>query len=76
VWAPPGRVRLPGLAPDATYRVAPLPPGDRVEGPGANVVPPWWAAGVELTGRLLGQVGVQAPALYPERLVLVRASRV
>ncbi len=75
VWSPPGRVRLPGLVPDATYRVAPLPPGDRVEGPGQSPLP-WWESGVALRGRALATVGVQAPVLYPERLVLVEAVRV
>jgi alpha-galactosidase len=75
VWSPPGRVRLPGLAPDAVYRVAPLPPGDRIEGPGRSPLP-WWDTGVELTGRALARAGVQAPVLFPERLVLVHASRV
>jgi alpha-galactosidase len=75
VWSPPGRVRLPGLDPDASYRVKPLPPGDRVEGPGRSE-PPWWATGTELGGRVLEQVGLQAPTLFPERLVLLQATRV
>jgi alpha-galactosidase len=69
--APPGRVRLPGLAPGTTYRVELLPPGDRIEGPG-QPAPPWSAGGVALSGQVLAQVGVQAPALFPERLVLLR----
>ncbi|WP_433363658.1 alpha-galactosidase [Actinoplanes sp. CA-142083] len=73
VWSPPGRVRLPGLDPDAVYRVEPLPPGDQPQGP-TKAPPPWWTSGVELTGRMLGAVGVQAPALFPERLVLLRAT--
>jgi alpha-galactosidase len=72
VAAPAGRVRLPGLDPDAVYRVAPLAPGDRLEGPTESRLP-WWEKGVRLTGRVLDAVGVQAPTLYPERLVLVEA---
>jgi alpha-galactosidase len=75
VWSPPGRVRLPGLDPDATYDVAPLPPGDRVEGPIRSTLP-WWTTGVRLSGRTLEQVGLQAPGLFPERLVLLQATRV
>ncbi len=74
VHAPAGRVRLPGLDPDAAYRLAPLPPGDRVDGPGMNPLP-WWSGGVTLPGRALDTAGVQAPMLFPERLVLVEASR-
>jgi alpha-galactosidase len=74
VWSPPGRVRLPGLAPDAVYRVAPLPPGDQLHGPTRYPLG-WWNSGVELSGRLLALAGVQAPVLFPERLVLIRATR-
>jgi len=33
-----------------------------------------WLAkgGITLTGRALGEVGVQAPALHPEHLILLR----
>jgi alpha-galactosidase len=73
VQAPAGVVRLPGLDPDATYLLAPLAPGDRVEGPATS--PPWWETGVRLSGRVLESAGVQAPTLHPERLVLVQATR-
>jgi alpha-galactosidase len=74
VWSPPGRVRLPGLDPDAAYRVAPLPPGDQLHGPTRYPLG-WWNSGAELSGRMLALAGVQAPALFPERLVLIRATR-
>ncbi|GAA0807686.1 alpha-galactosidase [Spirilliplanes yamanashiensis] len=74
VHAPPGRVRLPGLDPAARYRVAPLPPGDRVDGPGMTPLR-WWAEGVTLPGAALAAAGLQAPMLFPERLVLVEAAR-
>ncbi|MFH9867840.1 alpha-galactosidase [Streptomyces lydicus] len=74
VQSPAGRVRLPGLAPDAAYHLAPLPPGDRPEGPFTSALP-WWEEGVTLPGRVLAEVGVQAPVLFPERLVLLEAVR-
>jgi alpha-galactosidase len=74
VWSPPGQVRLPGLSPDATYRLAPLPPGDELHAPTKHALP-WWDAGVELSGRTLAVAGVQAPVLFPERLVLLHATR-
>ena len=74
VQAPSGPVRLPGLDPDARYHLAPLPPGDRIDGPGMSPLP-WWSSGVDLPGRVLADVGVQAPTLHPERLVLLEARR-
>ncbi|MDC7120902.1 alpha-galactosidase [Cellulomonas fimi] len=75
---PTGRLTFPGLDPDATYHVRPQPPGDVVEGVGSpGLSLPWWTAqGVRLTGRVLAEVGLQAPVLFPEHLVLVRATRV
>ena len=76
---PPGPVRLPGLLPDAVYHLRPQPPGERPDGNahrwGAHL--PWWREeGVRLSGRVLEQAGIQVPVLYPERLVLLRATRV
>ncbi|MGV9627192.1 alpha-galactosidase [Streptomyces sp. NPDC003487] len=76
VQSPPGRVRLPGLDPDALYRLAPLAPGDRPEGPTGFPLPWWRGDGVELPGHVLTTAGVQAPAQYPERAVLVEARRI
>jgi alpha-galactosidase len=73
VQAPAGPVRLPGLDPDARYHVAPLAPGDVIDGPGRSALP-WWSTGLDLPGRVLATAGVQAPTLYPERLVLVEAT--
>ncbi|HEX6888233.1 MAG TPA: alpha-galactosidase [Candidatus Nanopelagicales bacterium] len=72
---PPGRVGLPGLAPDRRYRVTVQPPGDTV---GSGPAAPGWAAegGVTLSGRVLAEVGIQAPLLQVDRLVLVRAREV
>lgn len=75
VPAPTGVVRLPGLDPTARYRLAPLPPGERIAGP-ADPDLPWWSAGLELPGAVLSTVGVQAPTLHPQQLVLVEARRV
>jgi alpha-galactosidase len=74
VHAPAGRVRLPGLDPSGTYRVATMEPATAVEG--GRGAPPLWAGGVELPGRALAEIGVQAPTLFPERLVLLAADRV
>jgi alpha-galactosidase len=75
---PAGPVRLPGLDPDALYHVRPQAPGDVPEGPAErrHAMLPWWTPeGVTLRGAALAAAGVQLPALFPERLVLLRATR-
>ncbi|MGP4111943.1 alpha-galactosidase [Streptomyces sp. 4N509B] len=76
---PPGPVRLPGLAADAVYHVRPQPPGEVPDGNAHRwgVALPWWTdEGVRLPGRVLETAGLQTPVLFPERLVLLRATRV
>jgi alpha-galactosidase len=70
---PPGRVPLPGLDPDTTYVVRAQPPGDvAVETSSGRVG--WAGAGIRLSGRVLGTVGIQVPLLRVDESVLVRAS--
>ncbi|MFG2581609.1 alpha-galactosidase [Streptomyces malaysiensis] len=76
---PTGPVRLPGLDEHAVYRVRPQAPGDVPDGNAHHwgLHLPWWTGdGVELPGAVLGNAGLQAPALYPERLVLLRVTQV
>jgi alpha-galactosidase len=78
---PPGRIPLPGLDPDRTYRVTAQAPGDAPargsSRPGASAgapdAPGWGPTGVTLTGRVLAEVGIQAPLLGVDSLVLLRA---
>ncbi|MEU2110730.1 alpha-galactosidase [Streptomyces sp. NPDC019507] len=76
IQAPTGRVRLPGLAKDAHYVVGPLVPGEVLQGPVTGPLAWWASGGVELSGRALDVIGVQAPTLDPERLVLIEARRI
>lgn len=77
--APFGRVTLPGLDPSRRYRVAPVLVGSPDHG---LTPPPWWGAadadgsypGVVLDGRALAVVGLQAPASFPDRVVLLRVT--
>jgi alpha-galactosidase len=68
---PPGRVRLPGLAPHRVYDLRLLTPGQAMIGPYQVDSPDWIVAGVALTGRVLGELGIQAPVMYPEQLALL-----
>ncbi|HMR49732.1 MAG TPA: alpha-galactosidase [Arachnia sp.] len=69
---PPAKLRIPGLDPDRTYRVAPLSPGDELLRFRGVWAPAWWAAGIELTGRVLAESGLRAPNQYPEHAAIVR----
>jgi alpha-galactosidase len=71
---PVGTVRIPGLSPNKTYRVEvikPLAPHDS-----ARQAPLWWTQGVVTSGKVLGTVGLQAPALFPETLVVFQITEV
>jgi alpha-galactosidase len=75
VWAPPGRICLPGLEGDALYDVRLLtPPREPIHGMPAY--PQWTGSGIRLSGAALVHVGVQAPALHPEHLELLHLTRV
>ncbi|WP_353827697.1 alpha-galactosidase [Agromyces sp. SYSU T0242] len=66
----PGRVRLPGLDPDARYRVELVhPTSERSTIQRRDVG--WSELGVTATGAVLGRVGLPMPALAPEHGVLV-----
>lgn len=69
--SPPGRIRFPGLDPQALYRIQPVSPtGDR-----GLAWPQWMHDGTELTGRTLAAVGVGMPALDPDTSVLFSLTR-
>ncbi|WP_082608377.1 alpha-galactosidase [Oerskovia sp. Root918] len=72
--ASPGRIRLPGLGRDVTYRVGPVLVGGVPQGADPA---PWWDGGpLTLSGAVLATVGVVMPALRPEQAVLLHAVRV
>ena len=66
-WPPP-RLRLPGLDPARRYQVGELVVGDPVP---AGQRPPWMAAPLRLTGRILADAGVEAPLLDPDHSMLL-----
>jgi alpha-galactosidase len=72
---PPGKLTFPGLDPDRTYTVSLSSP--YVSLPGNGQSPLAWAeaaltgAPLELTGRILARVGIQAPVLFPEQSILI-----
>ncbi len=75
----PGRLPLPGLDPDARYLVRVRPEAglpERVETAGA----PWFGRatgdGVEVSGRVLGEVGLPLPVLAPAQGFLLHLTRV
>jgi alpha-galactosidase len=79
VTAPPGRVRLPGLDYDVSYRLRALAPSAEPPGGASSPLPggmfgsPGWmrVGQIVLTGAVLAGSGIEAPALWPESLMLV-----
>jgi alpha-galactosidase len=72
---PAGRVQIPGLRRELTYRVS-------VTGPGSDepyderIHPTWWAKGIELSGAVLADVGVHIVALDPDHSTLLHIEAV
>ena len=73
--AQPGRVRLAGLDPSATYRVEPIQLSSTALTRTADGPPPWWTQPVSVSGEVLAAVGLQGPMLYPEQALLFRLVR-
>ncbi|WP_436527504.1 alpha-galactosidase [Actinoplanes sp. HUAS TT8] len=69
----PPPIRFPGLDAEATYRVTAWGDPPRVV---QDAPPPWPADGVELTGRILAEVGLPAPLLVPEQAALFTLVRI
>ncbi|GAA1611573.1 alpha-galactosidase [Kribbella sancticallisti] len=68
----PGRIRLPGLRPDVSYRIEPVELSAAALTRTAAGPPSWWTESTAVSGRLLGEIGLQAPMLYPEQALLFR----
>ncbi|MFD2795185.1 alpha-galactosidase [Promicromonospora vindobonensis] len=73
--AQPGRVRLPGLDPEALYRIEPVELSSSALTRTAGGPPSWWTRPASVPGELLETVGLQAPMLYPEQALLFRLVR-
>ncbi|MCM3501354.1 alpha-galactosidase [Microbacterium sp. P26] len=70
IASPAGRVRLPGLDPDRTYRVRLVTPGGLVQEPAQSPLP-WAHHDTELTGRQLAASGIRPPVQNPQQAVVV-----
>ncbi|GAA4884467.1 alpha-galactosidase [Serinicoccus chungangensis] len=70
----PHRVRLPGLDPDARYRVTLERPGREPLAAGPGVVP-WAVDGIVLPGRVLAEAGLPMQPMDPEHGQIWRAAR-
>ncbi|HAG61120.1 MAG TPA: alpha-galactosidase, partial [Arthrobacter bacterium] len=76
----PGRVAVPGLDPERTYKVEAIfpAPGDAdYAHTFTQVQPPaWLASGAEASGRFLAEVGLPMPILNPEHALLLKFTAV
>ncbi|AZS42656.1 Alpha-galactosidase [Microbacterium oleivorans] len=70
ISSPAGRVRLPGLDADRTYRVQLVTPGGLVQIPAQSPLE-WAHHETVLTGRQLAVVGVRPPVQNPQQSVVV-----
>ncbi|MGU3409728.1 alpha-galactosidase [Microbacterium sp. M1A1_1b] len=68
-----GRITFRDLDPDTRYRVDPLLIGTGADGVRAPV---WWSGDRVFSGRVLTEVGLEAPALSAERVVPFRVTAV
>lgn len=67
---PPGRIRMPGLAPARRYRVAVVSPSGAHADAGQSALE-WAAHETVLTGRELATVGLRPPVQFPQRSTVV-----
>ncbi|KHL05408.1 alpha-galactosidase [Sinomonas humi] len=76
----PGRVGIPGLDPERTYRLAvalPTPEdADFVDSFIQTSPPAWLSEGATATGRFLAEVGLPLPILRPEHAILLHVTAV
>lgn len=72
-YAPIGRVRLPGLAPDGVYRATVIRPEVTL---GGQRQPDWVGHGAVSTGAALATLGLAVPAMHPEQAALIEVHRI
>ncbi|WP_404445348.1 alpha-galactosidase [Microbacterium marinum] len=70
ISSPAGRVRMPGLDPDRTYRVRVATPGGIVQTPAQSPLV-WAHHDTVLTGRQLALVGVRPPVQNPQQATVI-----
>ena len=74
---PVGLVQLPGLDPNALYRLRPAIPVEGGSTPDPLTEPSWWTeSGTVLSGGDLASVGIAVPALHPDHACLIDLERV
>ncbi|MEO8219247.1 MAG: alpha-galactosidase [Specibacter sp.] len=72
---PSGRVTIPGLSPEGRYQLTLSHPLDEEVGNGQSPLA-WPLSDCVLSGRVLENVGIAAPVLFPEQSVLIMLTRV
>lgn len=65
----PSPALIPGLDPDARYRVRRIEPAGRA--PAMQHADPTWVDGVITTGAALATIGLRPPILHPEQAILI-----
>lgn len=71
--APLGRIRIPGLRPDARYAVRAVRTESALS---AQRQPSWLASGAESSGEALNVLGIAMPAMLPEQAVILHLTQI
>ena len=71
-----GRVTFPGLDGASLYRVTVESPRDSLKGPALSAAAWTVDPSLELSGRVLGTVGIPAPVMFPQQALIVLLQRV
>jgi alpha-galactosidase len=69
----PSRFLVPGLDPDARYRVRLVEPAGAAQSVQAQTPP--WLVGIEASGLALAEIGLRPPILLPENAILIELDR-
>lgn len=75
ISSPTGRVRLPGLDPDTTYRVRIAAPGGVTQEHAQSPLV-WAGRDTHLTGRQLDVVGIRPPVQYPQHATVIEVAAI
>ncbi|UNK71660.1 alpha-galactosidase [Microbacterium sp. H1-D42] len=73
---PGGHLRIPGLAPERLYRVERVLVDGAADPTAGRMQPHWWSGPIEMTGKVLAEIGLGLPTLRPQEAGLIEFTAV